>query len=151
MWKIVAAVGWMAVSGAVTFFVTVLVLMELGTRLHRSYEYFGQYPVLLWGPTVVGFLAPGVAVWYLDRRGIKKRWKVAGTLALMVAGGIITYVVELQIIWAMGRRLQGDEIYYWRYPAVNLGFHGFAFIGFLVPGMIVWYLHRKAMANGRSL
>jgi hypothetical protein len=150
MWKIVAAASWMVVSGAVTLFVATLIVMELGEKFHSSHEYYRNYPVLYWGPAVIGFLIPGVVVWYLDRRGVNKGWKVVGTLALMVTSGVIAYAVEWQIIWELGRRLQGDDIYYWRYPAVNLGFHSFAIIGFLAPGMLVWYLHRKATTNRQS-
>jgi hypothetical protein len=150
MWKMAATVVSMVVSGAVTLFVAILILTELGTKFHNNYEYYGQYPVLFWGPALIGFLAPGVVVWYLDRRGIKKGWKVAGTLALMVVSGVTTYAVELQIFWELEKRLQGADNYYWMYPALDWGFYGFAIIGFLAPGMIVWYFYRKATTNGQS-
>ena len=144
MWKIVATGASMAVGGAVTFFVTILVLMELGTKFHDNYEYYGRYPVLFLGPAVLGFLAPGVVVWYLDRRGVQSGWKVAGTLALMVVSGVVTYAVAFQIVGELERRLQGDDNDYSMYPALAWGFYGLAVVGFLAPGVIVWYLHRKA-------
>ncbi len=64
MWKIVA----MVVSGVVTLFVTILILMELGLKFHGNYEYYGQYPVLVWGPAVIG---SGVLAWYMDQRALR--------------------------------------------------------------------------------
>ena len=70
MWKINGILVAMVVSGIVTFFVTALILTKLGTKFHGDYDYYPvQYPVLLWGPVVIGFLAAGVLVWYMDRRG----------------------------------------------------------------------------------
>jgi hypothetical protein len=69
MWKILATSVSMVVSGAVTLFVTALVLMELGTRFHGNYEYYGiNYPALFWGGAIPGFLAPAVLAWHLSRR-----------------------------------------------------------------------------------
>lgn len=144
MWKIAATGASMAVGGAVTFFVTILVLTELGTRFHGNYEYYGRYPVLFLGPAALGFLAPGIVIWHLDRRGVQSAWKVAGTLALMVISGVVTYAVAFQLVGELGRRLQGDDNYDSMYPALACGFYGLAIIGFLAPGVIVWYLHRKA-------
>ena len=148
--KIVGTFALMLFTGFITLVVAIAILWDKGIREHGNYEYYGQYPISLWGPVVIGFLAPGVVVWYLDRRGFNKGWKVVGTLALMAVSGVITYAVEWQIIWELGRRLQGDEFYYWRYPAVTLGFYVSAIIGFLAPRMIVWKLHRKAMTNEHS-
>ncbi len=77
MWKtvgiIVGTLALMLVSGIVTFAVTIIILSELGLALHDGNVeyYFFFHPssdLLLWGPPVIGFLAPGVVVWYLLKR-----------------------------------------------------------------------------------
>lgn len=144
MCKIVATTISMVVSGAVMLGVTILILMDLGGRFHDNYEHYA-HPVLVWGPAAIGFLTPGVVVWYLDERGYTNAWKIAGTFTMMVVSGVTTYAVELGILLELGRRLQGDDSYYLRHPAMV----GVAIIGFLAPGVIVWHLHRKATTIGR--
>ena len=73
MWKIVATVVSMLVSGVVTFYTMMFILMELGLRFHNNFEYYARYPVLLFGPAAIAFLAPGVVVWYLKRRDNNRR------------------------------------------------------------------------------
>ena len=68
MWKIVVTVVSMLVSGVVTIYTMMFILMELGSRFHNNYEYYARYPVLLFGPAAIAFLAPGAVVWYLERR-----------------------------------------------------------------------------------
>ena len=60
----------MVVSGIVTHVVVLLIWMELGSQLHGQYDYYAKYPalVLVWGPDTIGFLAPGVILWYLHKR-----------------------------------------------------------------------------------
>ena len=60
----------MVVSGIVTYATTLVILMELGTKLHGNYEYYGNLLplIFLYGVGAIGFLAPGVVVWYLSKR-----------------------------------------------------------------------------------
>jgi len=150
MWRIVVTAVSMVVSGAATFGVTMLCLMELGMKLHNNYEYYGHYRVLVLGPAAIGFLAPGIVVWYLDRRGVKGGWKVAGTLALMVVSGIATYsLVVLFCVELLRSLLEGNDNPYAKYLA-SVGVYGLYAFGFLAPGVVVWFLHRRKVARGRS-
>ena len=77
MWKtvgiIVGTLALMVVSGFVTFAVAVISQMSLGLELHGNYMYYdNSSPALVWGPAVIGFLAPGVVVWYLHNRKTRK-------------------------------------------------------------------------------
>jgi hypothetical protein len=62
----------MVASGIVTLVVAIFFFAGLGLRLHDNYEYYGKYPLLFFGPAAIGFLAPGVVVWYLHKRGTRK-------------------------------------------------------------------------------
>lgn len=69
MWKDLLVLVSMVLCGAITLLLTGLVLMNLGTRIHGNYEYYGiNYPALFWGPAILGFLAPAVLTWYLRSR-----------------------------------------------------------------------------------
>jgi hypothetical protein len=57
---ILGTIAFMVVFGVVAFVATILVLMQLGLSLHDNYEYYGQYPFLVWGPAVIAFLTPAV-------------------------------------------------------------------------------------------
>ena len=52
----------MTACGFVTLVVSVMYLMNLGSKLHGNYEYFGNYPLLYLGPAAIGFFAPALAV-----------------------------------------------------------------------------------------
>jgi hypothetical protein len=145
LWKIVRILAAMVVSGVVTLFVTMLILMELGSKFHGNYEYYGQYPVLVWGPAVIGFLAPGVLVWYMDQRGYERARKIVGTLALMVVSGIVPLFVAGFMLLEFEGKIHGNLK-----GALWLGAYGLAIIGFLSSGVIVWYLHKRGTRKGQS-
>ena len=69
MWKILGTLALMVVSGIVTWAVAAFILIDLGSRLHGDYDYYGKYVLLF---AAIGFLAPGILVWYLHKRGTKK-------------------------------------------------------------------------------
>jgi hypothetical protein len=66
--SILGILASMIVSGAVAFFVTILVLMQLGLSLHDNYEYYGRYPLLVWGPASLAFVTPAVIASQVSRR-----------------------------------------------------------------------------------
>lgn len=78
MWKtvgiIVGTLALMVVSGIVTLPVTFLILMSLGSARHDGNVeyYFYTFPALVWVPAVIGFLTPGVVVWYRLKRRTRK-------------------------------------------------------------------------------
>lgn len=146
MWKIVRILAAMVVSGIVTLFVTMLILMELGGRLHGQYDYYAGYTalqVLVWAVVLIGFLAPAVVVWYMDRRGYERPRKIVGTLALMVVSGVVPLFVAGFMLLEFEDKIHGNlKGAFW------LGAYGLAIIGFLAPGVVVWYLHRRGTTEG---
>ena len=68
MWKIVGTFASMVASGFVAFYVAIYILMQLGSRFHDNYEFYGQFPALFLVPAAIGFLAPGMIVWHLHKR-----------------------------------------------------------------------------------
>lgn len=48
----------------IAFVICVTVLMQLGTRWHGNYEYYGNAPALYLGRTCVAFMAPVVLTWW---------------------------------------------------------------------------------------
>jgi MFS family permease len=68
------------VSGLAFFFVSIAVLMELGTEYHDNYEYYGQYPALYVIPGLVGLFFPRMLAWlvtkYKERVDFKHGWEV---------------------------------------------------------------------------
>ena len=70
MAKIAAVSGISILSGIVCFFGSIFFLMQLGLQRFDNYEYYGQYPVLYFGPGVAGFLIPWIVfwVWRIGRR-----------------------------------------------------------------------------------
>ena len=144
MWRIIRLLAAMVVGGSVTLFVTLLILMEMGLKYHGNYEYYGhQNPVLIWGIALIGCLAPGVLVWYLE---CKRACKIVGTLALMAVCGIVPLCVAGFVLMEFGERIHGNSMK----AALWLGVYSFAVIGFLIPGVIAWYRHKRGARNGQS-
>jgi len=139
MWRVLAALALMVASAIATFAVTVLVLIDQGLRRHGNYEYYGNYPALLLGPALVSFVASGVIVWHLHKKG-RPIGKILGTLALMAAGGFAAFTLTTFISMPFGLWLHDDAYFYCGYPPLLLGP---AAIGFLAPGVVVWHLHRR--------
>ena len=75
-------------------------------------------------------------------------WKFLGTLAIMAVSGIVTYAATIGVLMELGSKLHGNKDYYGGVSALIL-LYGFGAIGFVVPGVVVWYLHRRATKNGR--
>ena len=71
----------------------------------------------------IGFLAPGVLLWHMDRRGYERARKIVGTLSLMVCGIVPLYVTGLM--------------------PMRAALWGLGIIGFSASGVIVWYLHKR--------
>ncbi len=99
MRKIFVIVGTlllMVVSGIVTYVTAIVILMELGTKFHGNYEYYGSFPalILLYGLGAIGFLAPGVVVWYLHKRGPPWRFSLR---TLLIATTVIAIVLGIGV------------------------------------------------------
>ena len=139
MWKIVRILAAMVASGIVALFVTLLTLMKLGSKFHGNYEYYGQYPVLIWGAALIGFLTPGLLAWYMDRRGYKRTRKIVGTLTLVVVSGIIPLFVAGFMLLQFEKEIKSNSMK----SALWLGAYGLAIIGLLVSRAIVWYRHKR--------
>jgi hypothetical protein len=65
---ILGIIASMVICGAVALFATILILMQLGLSLHDNYEYYGQYPLLVWGPAVIAFVMPAALASQVLRR-----------------------------------------------------------------------------------
>jgi len=89
---------------------------------------------------ILGFLAPAVVVGYLHKRGYTNAPQVAGALALMVVSGVITFAVGQWFFWSVLGGMRGVPS--WQ-PVAAGGIYLLTGIGFLVPGIITWLLHRK--------
>ena len=134
----------MVVSGVVTLFVTMLIVMELGGKPQSGYE-STIYGVLAWGAGLIGFLAPGILVWYMDRKGYERARKIVGTLALMVVSGIVPLFVAGFMLLEFEGKIHGNLK-----GALWLGAYGLAIIGFLASGVVIWYLHKRGTKKGQS-
>jgi hypothetical protein len=75
----------MVVCGVGAFMFALMLLMELGTKHHANYEHYGQTPAvaLVFVAGGLGFLAPGVVVWYLRNRQLP--WRFSLRTLLIVA------------------------------------------------------------------
>ena len=84
----------MAASGIVALAVPIMFLMELGSRLHGNYEYYGNWAsaLVIWGLAAIAFLAPGVICFILHKRGHTKVWAIVVTLALTLVIGTYLYL-----------------------------------------------------------
>jgi hypothetical protein len=83
---------------------------------------------------VLGFLAPGIAVWPWARLGFKKTCKVAGTLALMVVCGVLTFFGGVGLAFILNLNfLSGGCLVISTIGGV---------LGFLAPGIAVWHWER---------
>lgn len=69
-----AAVSTISIlSGIVCFFGSILFLMQLGLQRYDNYEYYGEYPVLYFGPGVAGFVLPWIVFWAWNRFSARNR------------------------------------------------------------------------------
>lgn len=104
MWKIAGVVGTlllMVVSGVVTYVTTIVILMGLGTKFHDNYEYYGGHLALtlLYGLGAIGFMVPGVVVWYLDKRGPPWRFSLRTLLVATTLIAVVLGIVVLFFSW----------------------------------------------------
>jgi hypothetical protein len=120
MWKIGKILALMVVGGIVTYYVTGLLVFILLGKPQSADDELNRI-FLIWGAALFGFLAPGFMVRSMGYQGAQK---IVGTLALMAASGIISLFV--------------------------LGPYGVAIIAFLVPGVIIWYRHRRGTRKEQS-
>ena len=79
-----------------------------------------------------------------NRKGltpIQKAFLVVGTFVLMVCSGAAAAVVVTRILMSLGMRYHDNYEYYGQSAAL-LVIPVVAFVAFMVPGLIVWGLHR---------
>ncbi len=95
MWKKLRILGifiLMVICGVVAYAAAMTFLMGLGLKLHDNYEYYGGYPalVIVYGCGTIGFLAPAVIVWYLD----KHSWQIS-LRTLFIATFVVAVIVGI--------------------------------------------------------
>ena len=52
-------------SGGFCFMFAIVILMNLGTKLHGNYEYYGAYWWVYCGAGVIGLFIPSILAWIL--------------------------------------------------------------------------------------
>jgi hypothetical protein len=73
---------------------------------------------------------------------------VLGAIALMVAGGFFAFGAAATFLMNLGIKLHSNyeyygQMFYGGYPSLVFIF-GISAIGFLAPGFIIWWLHKRA-------
>jgi hypothetical protein len=66
-------------------------------------------------------------------------WKILGTLVLMVASGIVAFVVSVWLLMHLGMRWHNNYEYYGDYPVLYLGP---ALVAFIAPVIVSWWRGR---------
>ncbi len=94
----------MMVSGIVAYVTAIVIVMELGSKFHGSYEYYGVKGglltgILLYSVGAIGFLAPGVVVWYLNKRGPPWRFSLRAMLIAMTVIAVLLGMAVLFFSW----------------------------------------------------
>ncbi len=72
---------------------------------------------------------------------IQKAFLVVGTFVLMVCSGAAAAVVAIRLLMSLGLKYHHNYEYYGQ-SATVLVIPVVAFVAFLVPGLIVWRLHK---------
>jgi hypothetical protein len=72
---------------------------------------------------------------------VQKAFLVAGTFILMVCSGAAAAVVAIRLLMSLGLKYHDNYEYYGQSVA-RLLIPVAAFVAFVIPGLIVWGLHR---------
>ena len=72
---------------------------------------------------------------------VQKAYLIVGTFVLMVCSGAAAAVVATRLLMSLGLKYH-DKYEYYGQSAALLVIPLVAFVAFVVPGMIVWRLHR---------
>ena len=72
---------------------------------------------------------------------VQKAYLIVGTFVLMVCSGAAAAVVATRLLMSLGLKYHDNYEYYGQSAAL-LVIPLVAFVAFVVPGMIVWRLHR---------
>jgi hypothetical protein len=88
--KILGTLALMVTCGVIAFGAAVSFLMNLGLKLHDNYEYYGGFLGLVFtiGSGAIGFVAPTILVWHLD----KNSWRVS-LRALFIAVFVVAVLL----------------------------------------------------------
>ena len=70
-------------------------------KFHDNYEYYGSYwiVILLYGLSAIGFLAPGVAVWYFHKREPPWHFSLRSLLVATTLIAVLLGVIVLFFSW----------------------------------------------------
>ena len=135
----------MVASGFVTFCVGIMVVLFVLGKPGNGADVLINM-IVIYGGSLLGFLAPAFLVPYMERRGgvlllwarASAPWKIVVTFALMVISGSISYLVAPLAYFTLGTGMEGTLV------------GTIMIVGFLAPGVIVWCLHKRGMGKRRS-
>jgi hypothetical protein len=89
----------MAACGVGAFMMTLMLLMDLGTKHHNNYEYYGQTPAaaLIFVAGALGFLAPGIVVWYWRKSQILWQFSLRALLIAITLVAVVMGIIAVVI------------------------------------------------------
>lgn len=130
----------MGVSGVGFFFVTLFVLMSIGSYFYGAYDYLGRYPALLLTPTGIGFFAPLMILWWLEKRGAQGRRALLGTLRFV----LVLFLIPIILFCVFGFWATFEPLDTAIQIRARIGYGGIALTG---SAAVVWLLARRDKAT----
>ena len=126
----------MVTSGTVCFFVFLLVFSLVGETYFGGYDYFGRFPALLLTPAVVGFFAPLMTLWWVEKKGAQGRRTLLKTARIAVL--VLLIPVILFCIYGFWTTFEPFD------HAIQIRARiGYGGIGLVCSAAVVWLLVRR--------
>lgn len=105
MWKswrnivtVVGALALMVACGLAAYVGALTFLIQLGSKIHGNYEYYGRYPssgVFIFASGAIGFVIPGVILWHLRNHNFRFSLRTLFIVLTVVAIITAIYAVSL--------------------------------------------------------
>jgi hypothetical protein len=91
MLKIIGTLVLMIICGTLAYVAALAFLMNLGSKLHQNYEYYGSSAALVfvYGAGLAGFLTPGIVVYHQRKRERPWQFSLAFLFVLMTLNAIM--------------------------------------------------------------
>ena len=130
MWTFCRLLAAMAVAGIATFLVAQLAL----GKPQSGDEVLTNTRISI-AAAILASLAPFILDYYLRHKGYERARNLFGTLTLMTVIGFVILFVAGFILLEFEHRIHSRTMK----NALWLGAFALAILGFLAPGLIVWY------------